>query len=82
MTSVRTLEKQVHGTVKGYRRLLTGDTSPTGDTGDAVVCFTDDEVQKLFDNAVDGSGTNVVLQGSNSTTVININVGRWFIRRG
>ena len=79
MTSVRTLTK-MRG--ERNRRILTGDNSTTGDTGDDVVCFTDVEVQKLFDNAVDGSGTNVVLQGSNSTTVININVGRWFIRRG
>jgi len=82
MTSVRTLEKQFDGTVKGMvaaRRILTGETSPTGDTGDAVVCFTADEVQKLFLNAVDGSGTNVVLQGSNnSTAVININGGGLF----
>ena len=82
MTSVRTLTKMRGSNGIGNRRILTGDNSTTGDTGDDVVCFTDVEVQKLFDNAVDGSGTNVVLQGSNSTTVININVGRWFIRRG
>mmetsp|Transcript_25772 Transcript_25772/g.39467 ORF Transcript_25772/g.39467 Transcript_25772/m.39467 type:complete len:238 (+) Transcript_25772:113-826(+) len=87
MTSVRTLKKQVNLNDRSrahHRRILNGETSPTneGDNGD-VVCFTDEEVQNLFDNAANGSGTNIVLEGeaedgSNSTTVISINGGGSF----
>jgi len=82
MTSVRTLTKQFNGDSRILQNNgVFSETSPTdeGDNG-KVVCFTADEVQSLFDNAMNGSGTNIVLEGtsedgSSSTTVIPINGG-------
>jgi len=86
MNSVRTLTKSFprnEDLRKRHRRILhdvvEGDISSTteGDNGDAV-CFPFAEVESLFDNASNGSGTNIVLEetdenGTISTTVININ---------
>ena len=56
MTSVRTLTKK-SAFMSSLRHL--SETSPT----EKVVCFTADEVQSFFDNAMNGSGTNIVLGG-------------------
>jgi len=87
MTSVRTLEKEVHGSVKaaffGHGRILGNDVDFSATSPTEVVCFTGNEVQSLFDNAMDGSGTNVVFNGTAEDgsifkRFININGGGSF----
>lgn len=85
MNSVRTVTKSYptnESLRNRHRRILNvfeGDiSSPTEDVNGDAVCFTLEEVQSFFANAVDGSGTNILLEekdenGSSSTTVININ---------
>jgi hypothetical protein len=101
MTSVRTLTKKFPDAPHHrdrHRRILQGNifsqlqghetSAPaTEDDNDEVVCFTSDEVDDLFDSAVDGSGTNIVLEataekGSKSTTVIPISGGVAHIEGG
>jgi hypothetical protein len=85
MTSVRTVFKQFNGT-PGKQPVVEDETRrkrhlellQSGNDG-KILCFGREEVQSFFANAMNGSGTNLVLEetaedgSTTSTRVININ---------
>ena len=90
MNTVKTVTKRIQGSPNSRDRnsrklhLKAGtevDVSALVQGGDGgVLCFDHEEVQSIFNSAVNGSGTNLVLFG-NSTTVIPLN-GEVYVVQG